>query len=77
MLETDVALEYDCPHCSHPVVVKLICSGRGVAGGHAVTSVTIPCPTCERKSELVFEISGLILQVTPERKRPTPEPSLN
>ena len=78
MLQTDVALEYDCPHCLHPVVVKLKCSGRGVAAGaHATAGVTISCPTCNKKSELVFELSGLILRVIPEQRRPILEPSLN
>jgi hypothetical protein len=77
MLEVDVVLELACGHCHRPITVKLKCSGKGLEGGlHQAAAVRIPCPHCEDVNQVVFEPSGLLLDVQPCRPRPL-EPSLN
>ena len=79
MAETEVVIEFACCHCQQPVFAKLRCSGEGInQGPHAVAGVQLPCPTCDRTSHVCFELSGLVLQVAPERKgQAVLEPSLN
>jgi hypothetical protein len=78
MTEKNVVLDYACPHCHYPMNVTLKCAGRSVANGpHVAASVNIPCPRCEACSELYFEMSGQVLAIHPERRKPVPEPSRN
>jgi hypothetical protein len=78
-MEREVILEFACAHCRHPVGVTLKCSGKGMAACHAaVAAVDIPCPTCSGINELVFDPSGTVHLVRPQRLlMRIPAPSLN
>jgi hypothetical protein len=79
MVETEVVIEFLCCHCCHEVIARLKCSGNGVAKGpHAIAGVPLRCPTCHQVNQVCFELSGLVLQVSGERRgQPLLEPSLN
>jgi hypothetical protein len=78
MLEIDVSLEFSCEACLNGIQAKLNCSGRSVADGpHAVAAVDLPCPHCRAVNEVVFELSGMILQVEMEERAGILEPSWN
>jgi hypothetical protein len=78
-MEREVILDFACCSCKHPIGVTLKCSGKGLSACHAtVASVDIPCPTCSSINELVFDPSGTIHAVQPQRKLlRIPEPSRN
>jgi hypothetical protein len=80
MMELELCLNFDCCGCSHPVSVKLRCSGKGLASQERqmVAVVKIPCPTCGLINDLLFEPTGKVRKVKPSHhQRPVPEPSLN
>jgi hypothetical protein len=78
-MEREVILEFACCHCKHSIGVTLKCSGKGLSACHAaVATVDIPCPTCSSINELVFDPSGTVHLVRPQRRLlRIPAPSLN
>jgi hypothetical protein len=79
MMELNVSLEFACCHCSNYVGVTLKCEGKGLAAGlRTVAAVHVPCPSCNRVNQLLFEPSGRVRDVLPAAApRQMPEPSLN
>jgi hypothetical protein len=78
-MEREVILDFACCSCKHSIGVTLKCSGKGLSACHAaVASVDIPCPTCSGINELVFDPSGTIHAVRPQRRLlRIPMPSLS
>jgi len=79
MIEVKVDLDFTCCNCGVNMSVTLKCAGKGLSHGfHAVATVQIPCPTCCKVNQLLFEPSGTIHAVAPvPGPRWRPEPSLN
>ena len=81
LMEVRVTLEFACCHCHQTVRVTVQCSGAIPANPDAtrlVASVSVPCPDCQRISQLYFDPGGTVHAVEPYRPpRPLPEPSLN
>jgi hypothetical protein len=78
-MEREVILDFACCSCKHSIGVTLKCSGKGLSACHAaVAAVEIPCPTCSSINELVFDPSGTVHMVRPQRRLlRIPMPSLN
>jgi hypothetical protein len=78
-MEREVILDFACCSCKHSIGVTLKCSGKGLSASHAaVAAVDIPCPTCSSINELVFDPSGTVHMVRPQRRLlRIPMPSLN
>lgn len=80
MMEVNVVLDYQCCACDQPVSVTLTCAGKNLsASPNVVAAVNVPCPTCGRVHQLLFEPTGNIVRaVRPYHPSRTEyRPSLN
>jgi len=78
MTERTLILDFVCCHCEASVGVTVRCTGRKVALEAATAKIYVPCPTCGRDSEVVFETTGTVRTVRPlGGRRALPEPSWN
>lgn len=79
-METRVTLDFECCHCGQPVTVTVHCSGdvNKIGKMRLVACVSVPCPDCQRVSQLYFDPVGRVHAVQPHAgPRSVPEPSLN
>ena len=78
MVALQLRLDFSCCVCGHAVGVTLRCEGQGLAD-NPLTTVTIPCPTCNTNNQLWFTPEdGRLHRVTRERQYGRiPEPSWN
>jgi hypothetical protein len=80
MMELELRISFDCCGCTHPVNVKLHCTGKGLASEErkTVAVVKIPCPTCGLINDLLFEPTGKVRKVKPAcQQRTLPTFSIN
>ncbi len=78
MFQIDVELHYLCSHCNDAVVATLICSGTGNhPGPHGAAMANLECPHCGKHSRVIFELSGLILDVFEPKPCESLQPSVN
>ena len=79
MLDLEVLLEFRCCACGSPIKVTLRCEGEGLAEDDAKALAKVPCPSCHRANQVIFEPeSGRVIDVMREiRICRMPEFSLN
>jgi hypothetical protein len=78
MVALQIRLDFSCCVCGHAVGVTLRCEGQGLAD-NPLTTVTIPCPTCDTNNQILFTPEdGRLHRVLRERLYGhVPEPSWN
>lgn len=77
MLSLLICLKYACTGCGDPMDVSLQCEGQGAQANEG-SVITIPCPDCQTKSQVIFTPDGTIHGVLRARTyERIPEPSLN
>ncbi len=79
MMELEVILDFACSCCGHNMGVTLKCAGKNLNQQQgSVTSVKVPCPTCQSINKVFFEPCGVLHYVAPAHDSlRIPEPSLN
>jgi len=67
MMELNATLDFACCGCEQPVSVTVQCKGDclGQEGGGGVAKVLVPCPSCGRVNQLLFEPGGAVRSVRP------------
>ena len=78
MTERTLILDFVCGHCEAPVGVTVRCTGIRAALEAATATVFVPCPSCGRGCEVMFETNGTVRQVRRlDGGRALPQPSWN